>query len=224
MNGGQDLGGAMGFGPVNPEIDEPFFHAEWERKVLALTLAMGATGTWNIDTSRHARENIDPGLYLTSSYYQIWLKGLEKLLVKFNLANIEEIAKGKSLQPSAKIKQILLAENVEHTLAKGSLSSRPTKSVPRYQDGDLVTTKNINPKGHTRLARYLRGHNGEIAHTHGFHVFPDASAHGNDESPRWLYSVRFSATELWGDGARNGDYIHADLWEPYLEPQSKPKP
>ncbi|TIX54528.1 MAG: nitrile hydratase subunit beta, partial [Mesorhizobium sp.] len=27
MNGPQDLGGQMGFGPVAPETDEPYFHA-----------------------------------------------------------------------------------------------------------------------------------------------------------------------------------------------------
>ncbi len=57
MNGGQDLGGRHGFGPVNPEQNEPMFHAEWERRVFACTLAMGATGEWNIDASRPAREN-----------------------------------------------------------------------------------------------------------------------------------------------------------------------
>ena len=56
MNGAQDLGGMMGFGPIAIEQDEPWFHAEWERRAFGLTLAMGATGSWNIDMSRHARE------------------------------------------------------------------------------------------------------------------------------------------------------------------------
>ena len=29
MNGPQDLGGQMGFGPIAPEKDEPIFHGEW---------------------------------------------------------------------------------------------------------------------------------------------------------------------------------------------------
>ena len=44
MNGAQDLGGMMGFGPVVPEPGEPVFHAAWERRVLGLTLAWGLTG------------------------------------------------------------------------------------------------------------------------------------------------------------------------------------
>ena len=64
MNGAQDLGGMHGFGPVIPEADEPAFHAEWERRVFALTLAMGATGSWTLDESRGARESMAPPRYL----------------------------------------------------------------------------------------------------------------------------------------------------------------
>ena len=91
MDGPQDLGGMHGLGPIDPEADEPVFHAEWERRVLALTLAMGARGEWNIDMSRHARENRDPVDYLSSSYYEIWLKGLEALLAERDLVTPEEI-------------------------------------------------------------------------------------------------------------------------------------
>ncbi|HBR38098.1 MAG TPA: nitrile hydratase subunit beta, partial [Sulfitobacter pontiacus] len=34
MNGGADLGGMMGFGPVVQEEDEPLFHAPWEARAL----------------------------------------------------------------------------------------------------------------------------------------------------------------------------------------------
>ena len=91
MNGGQDLGGMMGFGPVMPETDEPIFHAEWERRALGLTLAMGATGAWTGDASRHARETLPPAEYLTSSYYEIWIKGLTKLLLAKGLVSIHEL-------------------------------------------------------------------------------------------------------------------------------------
>ena len=42
MNGAQDLGGMMGFGPVQPEAHEPVFHADWERRAFAITLASGS--------------------------------------------------------------------------------------------------------------------------------------------------------------------------------------
>ena len=82
MNGAHDMGGAHGFGPVEPEPDEPAFHADWERRVFALTLAMGATGEWNIDMSRFAREDRSPPDYLSKTYYELWLAGLERLLAE----------------------------------------------------------------------------------------------------------------------------------------------
>ena len=91
MNGAHDLGGMHGFGPINPEPDEPVFHADWERRALAITLAMGAYGQWNLDMSRHARERVDPAEYLAGSYYEHWLQGLQTLLVEKGLLTAEEI-------------------------------------------------------------------------------------------------------------------------------------
>ena len=84
MNRAHDLGGQHGFGLVAPEPEEhePVFHAEWERKALALTLAAGCLGRWNIDESRYARESQHPVYYLSQTYYENWLSGLEKLLVE----------------------------------------------------------------------------------------------------------------------------------------------
>lgn len=91
MNGAHDLGGMDGFGPIDPEADEPVFHAAWERRVFAMTVAMGFYGAWNIDMSRHARERQDPAHYLASGYYEIWLRGLETLLAEHSLVTREEI-------------------------------------------------------------------------------------------------------------------------------------
>ncbi len=76
----------------------------------------------------------------------------------------------------------------------------------------------MHPRGHTRLPLYLRGHVGEITELHGTHVFPDSNAHGAGENPQPLYTVRFSAREVWGTARHPGDTVSADLWEPYLEP------
>ena len=91
MNGAHDLGGMQGFGPISPEPNEPVFHAEWERRAFAITLAMGAFGQWNLDMSRHARERSDPAEYLASSYYEHWLHGLQTLLVEKGLLTEAEI-------------------------------------------------------------------------------------------------------------------------------------
>ena len=92
MNGAHDMGGMDGFGPVECEADAPVFHAEWERRAFALTVAMGFYGLWNIDISRYARENRDPLGYLRDSYYERWLHGLETLLEQNGLVTRAEIA------------------------------------------------------------------------------------------------------------------------------------
>lgn len=218
MNGAHDLGGMMGFGPVVPEADEPVFHADWERRVLALTLAMGALGEWSIDAARFSRESLPPARYLASSYYRIWLAGLEKLLLARDLVSAGELENGRPeapARPTARPK--LVAARVATTLAAGSPTARPAPAPARFAVGDRVMTKTINPTGHTRLARYLRHHAGEIIAVHGAHVFADTSAHFRGENPQWLYTVKFAAGELWGPDADPRDSVTADLWEPYLD-------
>ena len=101
MNGPQDLGGQMGFGPVAPEMDEPCFHADWEKRALGVTLTAGAMGHWNIDESRHARESLHPADYYASSYYEIWIKGLEVLLQRHGFVTPTELAEGSALDAAA---------------------------------------------------------------------------------------------------------------------------
>ena len=217
MNGPQDLGGQMGFGPVAPEPNEPVFHAPWERRALALTLAMGATREWNIDISRHARESLSPANYLAWSYYEIWIAGLSKLLLDRGLVTKDEIASGRMQVAAKKVAGKLFAKDVATALAKGGPTSRPD-TAPRFKPGDRVRTKNMHPTTHTRLPRYLRGHEGEIMRLHGTHVFPDTNAHGKGEHPQALYAVRFSARDIWGEARHPRDTVSADLWESYLDP------
>ena len=216
MNGAQDLGGMQSFGPVVPEADEPYFHADWERHVLALTVAMGATGKWNLDMSRAARESLPPAQYLSSSYYQIWFAGLRKLLISAGLATPDEIDSGVSQHTAVALPRVLAAEQVNPMLFSGSPVSRPASSPARFAVGDMVRTLQLNPATHTRLPRYCRGKRGRIVAVHGAHVFPDSNALGRGEDPRWLYTVRFDAVELWGKDT-TASSVCADCWEPYLE-------
>jgi nitrile hydratase len=217
MNGPHDLGGAHGFGPVAPEANEPLFHAPWERRAFALTLAMGATGAWNLDMSRHARERIPPAEYLAASYYEIWLKGLERLLVERGLVDPEELRTGAAATPK-ELPRRPSADAFPAMLAKGAPTARDPVAPAAFQVGDAVRARMMHPTGHTRLPRYVRGRSGRIASRRGAHVFPDSAAHGKGDDPRWLYTVSFAAMELWGAQARAGDEVLLDLWEPYLEP------
>lgn len=216
MNGAADLGGMMGFGPVVPEPEGEPFHAGWERRVLALTLAIGAAGRWNIDASRHARESLPPGEYLTSGYYAIWLRALERLLVDTGLVGADELASGRAARPAEEVR-VWRAAEVGAVLSRGTPYDRPADAAARFGVGDAIRTRVIHPAGHTRLPRYARGKAGTVERVHGVHVLPDAHAHGAGEQPQWLYAVRFSGRELWGAAADPGLTVLIDAWESYLE-------
>jgi len=217
MNGAQDLGGMMGFGPVAAEADEPWFHAQWERRAFAVTLAAGATGAWNLDMSRHARESLHPAEYLGSSYYEIWIKGAEKLVVQTGLVTPEELKAGHAIVPPLTVARVLKAEDVGAALARGGPAERTARAPARFAAGDHVATRNMHPSGHTRLPRYARGKRGIIERVNGVFVFPDSNAHGRGEDPQWLYTVRFTGAELWGADADPALAVSIDAWESYLE-------
>ena len=217
MNGVHDMGGMHGFGAIDPEHDEPVFHARWEARTLAMTLAMGAWRKWNIDASRHERELIAGPEYLRMSYYESWFERLITLMTKAGLVTRQEIDAGSPEAGAKKATPPLTAERVAASFSAGSPVSRDLAGAPRFRLGDSVRTKNINPPGHTRLPRYARGHRGTIMRDHGVHVFPDSNAHFLGENPQRLYSVRFAARELWGEEANPRDTVFLDLWDAYLE-------
>ena len=217
MNGPQDLGGMMGFGPVNPEPDEPFFHAEWEKRALAITLGAAALGEWNLDMGRHARESLHPAIYYSASYYEIWTRALAAMLAERKMVLPDEIKAGRALYPPVATKKSKASvAQVAASLAKGTPYMRETVTDALFQIGDRVRTKNIHPATHTRLPRYARDKQGVIDAVHGVFVFPDTNAHGKGEEPHWCYTVRFSGLELWGEGADPTVEVCIDCWEPYL--------
>ena len=217
MNGVHDMGGMDGFGKVEPEPDEPVFHAAWEARVLAMNRAMGATGAWNIDMSRFSREMLAPDVYLASSYYRKWFLGLEKILLERALVDADEIAAGHALRPGKPLKRKFTVADIDRVLTRGSFG-RPASTPARFTPGARVRAKNINPLTHTRLPRYVRGHIGVVERVHGCHVFPDTVAVGKGEQPQWLYTVCFDARELWGDDADPTVKVSIEAFEPYLEP------
>ena len=218
MNGAQDLGGAQGFGPVVPEPDEPVFHADWEQRVFAMALAMGFTGAWTLDGSRAARESLPPAEYLSSSYYAIWLKALEKQVAEAGLATPAEMASGRAATPARAVARVLGRDGLEARFRTGFPSSRAADTPARFAVGETVIARNVHPTGHTRLPRYVRGRRGRIARVDGVFVYPDTSAHGLGEKPTWLYTVAFTAQDLWGESGDPGGLVTVAAFEPYLEP------
>jgi len=216
MDGAHDMGGVAWSGPVVSEPDEPMFHAEWERRAFAITLAMGMPGGWNIDMSRFARENCPPEDYLSKSYYQIWLAGLERLMLERKLIASDEIEAGKPLHPTKPVAKTLTPDGVASMLHRGGPTEREVMSPALFAVGDRVRARTIHPPTHTRLPRYVRGHIGTIEMLHGVHVFPDSNSLGQ-ENPQWLYTVSFNGRELWGPDGDASVKISVDAWESYLE-------
>jgi nitrile hydratase beta subunit len=211
-----DLGGSEGCGPVIPEPEDERFHAAWEPRALALTLAMGATGAWNIDMSRSARETLPD--YAQLDYYRIWLAALQRLLAERGLLHDDELAAGRALHPAPPLPRLLRCDEVAAALARGAPTARETATPAQFALGQRVRTRAQAVDHHTRLPGYARGKVGVIERVHGAHVFADRHAQGQGEQPQWLYTVAFAGDELWGAAATSGLVVSIDAWEPYLEP------
>lgn len=210
-----DLGGSTGHGPIGLEHDGVLFHHRWEARVLALTLAAGAPGGWNIDTSRRARE-ILPN-YSELSYYEIWMAALERLVVDHGLVSPAELADGHAATPGEPTRRVLTADQVAAALTRGGPADRQSNGPARFAVGDRVATRAGSVDHHTRLPAYVAGREGTVERVHGAHVFPDTNAHGLGEQPQWLYTVVFDATDLWHDAASD-QRVSVDAWESYLSP------
>jgi nitrile hydratase len=189
MDGIHDMGGMDGFGKVEPEPNEPPFHAAWEGRVLAMQRAMGYAGAWHIDMSRFAQERLPPQTYLTASYYQRWALAMEKNVVERGYAGADELAAGHALRPGKPVTRKLTPDVVKQGMTRGSFY-RQAPVPARFKPGDRVRTKNIHPPTHTRLPRY----------------------------PQWLYTVEFDGSELWGPDADPTVKVSIDAFEPYLDP------
>jgi nitrile hydratase beta subunit len=237
VNGIHDMGGMHGFGPVVRERDESVFHAEWERRTFAMMLAMMGRRAFNADEFRRTIERIPAVRYLAASYYERWSLALENILIEKGVVARREIdvvmaavragasppqapvnKSGEKNSPAASSEQGSAA--LSEALGGGARSLRCDKSYrPRFKTGDRVIARNMNPEGHTRMPRYVRGHRGVIHRDWGVFVFPDTHAHGEGTKPQHCYAVEFEARELWGGDYPAGERVYVDLWEDYLDGQ-----
>lgn len=208
-----DLGGTTGHGPIVHEPEGVVFHHDWEAKAFALTLAAGAPGGWNVDTSRAACETLPD--YADLTYYEIWTAALEQLAVATGLITDAELAAGHAAGPGDDSRRVLRADQVEAAMRRGGPVEREPTAPARFAVGDRVRTGSGRVDHHTRLPAYAAGRVGSVERIHGAHVFPDTNSRGLGEQPEWLYTVVFDATELWDDAAP-GQQVSIDAWEPYL--------
>jgi nitrile hydratase subunit beta len=222
MDGIHDLGGMHGFGPVEADPAERGFHAGWEPHVVACVYAAMGWPLCNIDEFRHSRERLAPVRYLEAGYFEQWLEALCQVLVEKGVLSPEELeARTRFFRAHPEGEAPVTGPPPEPPARAGDAATtfrRAVEASPRFQPGDRVRTRNLHPKGHTRLPRYARAKQGVVVRAQGAWVFPDTNAHGLGEAPQHLYSVRFDGAELWGASAEARAAVHLDLWESYLDP------
>ncbi len=219
MNSIHDIGGMDNIGSVNIEKDEPVFHEDWEKRVYAMTLATMGAGIFVTDEVRYMTETIPPADYLTFSYYEKWLYSLEHMMLKKNMVSREELESGEVSAPE--LTAGIEAASLER-MAYGMKNRMPVfvdaDIPPMFRAGDAIIARNINPPHHTRIPRYIRGRRGVVEMDHGIFLLPDTNAHGGPDKPQHVYSVRFSARELWGEDAPANDSLYIDLFDDYMDP------
>lgn len=201
-----DLGGIHGFGPVAHSPAEPAFAYQWEAVSRALLMIVAGAVEVSGGEFRHSIERMEPGHYLTSSYYEHWLTAAATLAVEHGLvtrAELEGRAGGR----------FPLSGPV---LAPRVAEAGPDVGEARFRVGDRVRVREWHPPGHTRCPSYVRGKGGVVVRADGIYSVPDVEAHGSARRHEPTYSVRFDAADLWQDGQR-GVFVHSDLWDSYLE-------
>ncbi len=207
VDGIHDLGGMQGFGAVDHSPSEPVFRGRWEATARALLGIVADAVQASGGEFRHSIERMEPGHYLTSSYYEHWLTGAAVLAVEHGLVTRAEL--------EARAGGRFPLSGPAH--AQAVTDAGPDVSEPRFAVGDRVRVRDWHPPGHTRCPRYVRGQDGVVVRLDGTHSVPDIEAHSPARRYEPTYSVRFDAARLWHDGQR-GVWVHVDLWDSYLEP------
>lgn len=225
MNGIHDMGGLHGFGAVDHDPDDPVFHSTWESRVFCITQVIDTTGIWNLDEHRHEIELMSTVDYLAGGYYGRWLFAMESLLHKKNILRHDEVERrieenaldARSItQPVPEDRNWPLAD--EDKIRWGAWRHEISIS-PKHNEGDTVRVRNIHPAGHTRVTSYTRGKVGTIECVNAqAWVLPDTRAHHRGENLQAVYTVCFSAQELWGPQAEENNYLFIDLSEDHIEP------
>ncbi len=218
MNGIADMGGMQGFGPVDRSDDAGPFHHEWERRILGITFSALGAGLFNVDEIRRVTEDVDPITYLKSVYYERWLYSTEALLREKGVISARELADGRSASPGPNTAPPVTQDVARVILEQGGTSRSADGAPARFRPGDAVIARNINPRGHTRLPRYVRGKHGTVVVDQGIFALPDTNAAGLGPHAQHVYGVRFSARELWGPEASARDTLQIDLFDDYLDP------
>lgn len=213
-----DMGGTRGWGPARaPDPGEPPFAEPWEGRAFALTvLTMGRISGRNLDAFRYALSRLHPVDYLVDGYYGRWRHAAELMLTDSRVlapgavdARVRRLRGEDVVEPEAPEP----ARPDYEPSAPGSL--REVDHEPAFAVGDPVHTRDLHPRGPTKLPGYLGRRPGTVTAVRPPHVLPDTHAVFEGENPQHVYTVAFASRVLWGPDAEPFT-LHADLFESYL--------
>ena len=211
MDGIHDMGGMHGFGPVVTAEGEWTHHEPWEVRAQVLTLL--ADGL----SMRPAIEGLDPATYLSSSYYERWLRAGERGLTAQGRLSTDDLVRWRARFESDPAAVPPVREDPALLAVVARL--RPVRFDPatgaRHSVGDRVRVLRMHPPEHHRCPRYLRGATGVVERVIGNDMVPGPRS----DERETVYTVEFDAVDLFGDGepADGRHTVLVDLFERYLE-------
>jgi nitrile hydratase subunit beta len=230
--GAHDVGGMEGLGSVPIEVDEPRWHAGWEGRALGATLSAVVSGMLVPPTQRAVIEALHPVAYLSMSYYELWLYGLEGRAVATGALTHEEIearladtlANPEAPMPQDRNPAIL--EGVRGLISQGvPTGPERLEQPPRFAAGDVVRTKRIelqaSGRTHTRIPGYAQDRQGVVEELRRPMLLEDVLVASGEVQFEHVYAVRLRARDIWPDAGQR-DTIVIDLWESYLEKDALP--
>lgn len=214
MKGPHDLGGKSGYGPIPIGDDSVVFQRDWERRIWAMSRNNVTPGI-TIDWFRHGIECMVESDYANFSYFNKWCANMFMLLIDGETVTMDEAIAGHMTTPFPTAQTKTLTETLDHNRNANVDYSVETDIPPRFVVGNTVQTKTDIASNHNRLPGYASNARGTIIAHHGAHLLPDKGAQGIHVGEH-LYTVSFSATELWGADANPLDTVTLELWESYF--------
>lgn len=215
MDGIHDLGGKQGYGPVAVDHDGHVSLEEWEGRMWAIAQTCKAND-WTTDWWRHITERIDPAVYLSVPYFEKWMLTYATGFITSDLFTADEVIAGRPEKTASAPDPKSVDDVLEAVRTGGRATFWKAPSGPALKIGQAVRTKLDIDADHTRLPAYARGRSGQVIAHHGAVPIPDLNAKGI-MTPEHLYTVVFTARELWGPSGSEADTVRLDLWESYFD-------
>ncbi len=218
MDGIHDVGGRHGFGPITVTDSDQPFSTEWEARAFGITKSVTPASDYSVDKFRYTREQLPPLEYLTSPYFEQWMRGTMAMLVGSGLVTAEELATGRSdgTNPS----DVGAPKTAEDARAATTATARfdgPYDGEPKFSCGDTVIISLNAPLGHTRLPQYVRGREGRVVDYCGAHSVPENNVR-NTKTFEPLYTIAFALGDLFEEHQGSADEVNVEIWERYLAP------